>query len=356
MAAVDPDSERQPDPPVPFRAAGQTRRMPTMSDVAERAGVSRQLVSLVLRGAAGPSEASRELILAAAAELDYRPNASARLLRQNRTRLIGMLFTALNSFEVRVVERMLERAAEQGFGVVLGPLTKRRTTEVVVRQLLEQRVEALACFNPDPKAPALQRALDLMPVVWLGERAREPRADVVRTDDDTGLKLLVDHLAGLGHRDITYAGGLGGPVGPDRAVTYRAAMTDRGLAAGIDIVLGGFGEEDGADAARLLLARDRLPTAVIGCSDHSGAGLLATFARAGISVPGTISVTGYDDSDIAALSYNDLTAVRQDIDLTVDATLAAITRRLANPTTTPREVPTEASLTVRSSTGPPRPR
>ena len=196
-----------------------------------------------------------------------------------------------------------------------------------------------------------------MPVVWLGERAREPQADVVRTDDDTGLKLLVDHRAWpRGPRHHLRRWLLGFTAGPDRAVTYRAAMTYCGLAGCIFIVLGGFGEEDGADAARLLLARDRLPTAVIGCSYESGAGLLATFARAGISVPGTISVTGYDDSDIAALSYNDLTAVRQDIDLTVDATLAAITRPLANPTTTPREVPTEASLTVRSSTGPPRPR
>lgn len=123
---------------------GRPARMPTMRDVAERAGVSRQLVSLILRGASGPSEASRAHVLAVAGQLGFRPNASARLLRQDRTRLIGMLFTALNSFEVRVVERLLERAAEHGFGVVLGPVTARRDTEVVIRQLLEQRVEALA--------------------------------------------------------------------------------------------------------------------------------------------------------------------------------------------------------------------
>ncbi|WP_437773618.1 LacI family DNA-binding transcriptional regulator [Arthrobacter sp. KNU40] len=329
-------------------------RMPTMSDVAARAGVSRQLVSLVFRGVSGPSEASRELVLAAAAELDFRPNASARMLRQSRTYLIGVLFTALNSFEVRVVERLLERAAEEGYGIVLGPVTERRTTEVVISELLEHRVEALACYNPDPDSPALQRALDLMPVVWLGERSRESRADVVRTDDDAGLMLLVGHLASAGHRDIAYAGGLGGVWGPDRAATYRAAMTANGLADKIDVVEVGFGEEDGATAARELLARNRLPTAVIGCSDHCGAGLLATFRHAGVDVPGTISVTGYDDSDIASLSYNDLTSVRQDVDLTVDGTLSAITRRLTALEARPLEVATEATLIVRSTTGPAR--
>jgi DNA-binding LacI/PurR family transcriptional regulator len=225
---------------------------------------------------------------------------------------------------------------------------------VVVRQLLEHRVEALACFNPDPTSPALRQALELMPMIWLGERTAEPRADVVRTDDDTGLRLLVEHLVGLGHREIVYAGGLDGSVGRDRAAAYRSAMATCGLAERIDVVEVGFGEEDGARAAAVLLTRPELPTAVIGCSDHCGAGLIAALGRAGISVPGQVSVTGYDDSDIAATSYNDLTAVRQDVDLTVDATLSAIMRRLEDPAAPPRETATLATLTIRSSTGPVR--
>ncbi|MEN2739630.1 LacI family DNA-binding transcriptional regulator [Microbacterium sp. X-17] len=325
-----------------------------MGDVAQRAGVSRQLASLVLRGEPGPSEASRERVLAAASELDYRPNSAARLLRQPRTRLIGVMFTALNSFEARVVERLMERAEEEGFTVVLGPNTTARTTEVVIRQLLEQRVEALACFNPDPASPTFQRALDLVPVVWLGERSDELRADVVRTDDDAGLMELVGYLANLGHRRIAYAGGRGGRVGPDRAASYRAAMLSHGLSKSIDVVEVGFGEEDGAEAARELMEREALPTAVVGCSDHCGAGLLATFRAAAVAVPGKISVTGYDDSDIAALSYNSLTAVHQDVGLTVEATLAAILSRLAEPTLGPRRYATPAPVVVRASTGPAR--
>ena len=131
-------------------------------------------------------------------------------------------------------------------------------------------------------------------------------------------------------------------------------MTDAGLAAHVDQIAVGFREEDGADAARLLLARDHLPTAVIGCSDHVGAALLAVLSRAGVRVPGEVSVTGYDDSDIAALSYHDLTAVRQDADLTAAEALAVMMRRLEDPSFEPADIATPATLVVRGSTGPAR--
>ncbi|WP_029149610.1 LacI family DNA-binding transcriptional regulator [Microbacterium indicum] len=327
-------------------------RRPTMRDVAAAAGVSQQTVSLVLRGEPGPSTASRERVRRAAEEIGYRANVSARLLRRRRSRLIGMLYAAGNTFELRVVERLMERAAEAGFDVVLGPVTGVRTTEVVVSQFLEQRVEALACYNPDPASPALRSAIASMPVVWMGEHAGDPRVDAVRTDDDRGLELLVEHLVERGHTRIAYAGGSVGIVGADRARAYRAAMAARGLPTDeIDV---GFGEEDGARAARDLLARDELPTAVIGCSDHCAAGLMGTLVRAGVRIPDDVSITGYDDSDVAALSYLDITSVRQDVDLTVDAALAAILGRLADPDAAPQDRATAASLTTRSSTGPAR--
>jgi DNA-binding LacI/PurR family transcriptional regulator len=323
-----------------------------MSDVARRAGVSRQLVSLVLRDAAGPSAASREAVRAAVAELGFQANTSAQLLRQERTRLIGVMFEPRITFESRFVEHLMERATTERFGVVLGPVTPERTTDVVIRELLGHRVEALGCFNPDPSSAALRTAIDRLPVVWLGERSGEPRVDAVHSDDDAGVRLVVEHLVALGHRHIAYAGGLGGRVGPDRADAYRRAMIGSGLEGLIDQVLVGFGEEDGATAARLLLQRDELPTAVIGSSDHVGAALIAVLTRAGLRVPEDVSVTGYDDSDIAAFSYNDLTAVRQDADLNAALALETMLRRLEDPSAEPRDLATSATLTVRGSTGP----
>jgi DNA-binding LacI/PurR family transcriptional regulator len=200
-------------------------RLPTMQDIADHLGVSRQLVSLVLRDVPGPSAESKERILAAASELGYRLNASARLLRQNRTRLIGAVFGIRHPFQVRFVERLFVRAAEKGFGLALGPMTVERSTDVVVAELMEERVEALVAFNPDPASSALAEACDLVPVVWLGEWVREPEIDNVHVDEVEGLRLAIEHLVELGHRDIVYVGGLGGIVGRDRADAYRGAVT-----------------------------------------------------------------------------------------------------------------------------------
>lgn len=334
-------------------AVGTPSQLPTMGDVARHLGVSRQLVSLVMRDAPGPSASSRKRILAAADELGYRPNASARLLRQRRTRLIGAMFVLRNPFEVRFVERFVERATEEGFGVVLGAHSDERPTDVVVSDLMAQRVEALIAFNPDPASPALQDALERLPVVWLGEKSPEARADNVRVDEVTGLRFAVEHLVELGHRDIAYVGGYPGIVGRDRADAYRGAMASAGLGDRVEVISGDFGEEDGAAAAREIAARpvSERPTAILSCSDLSAVGLLAAFARAGVSVPDDVSVVGFDDSYVCALSYNDLTSVRQDVEATVEAALHTIVVRLAEPATAPHDVLTPTLLVMRGSTG-----
>lgn len=341
------------DPRANRSAKGQGR-LPTMRDIADHLGVSRQLVSLVLRDVPGPSAESRERILAAARELGYRPNASARLLRQNRTRLIGMVFSMRNPFQVRFVERLFVRAAEQGFGLALGPATVERPTDAVVAELMERRVEALVAFNPEPDSPALAEASDLVPVLWLGEWTEVPEVDNVHADEAEGLRLAIEHLIDLGHKDIAYIGGLGGRVGRDRADAYRAAMDSFDLADRIEVVPSGFSEEDGATAARGLVARDRRPTAVVCCGDQCAAGVMAVLARSRVLVPGDLSVVGFDDSFLASLSYHRLTSIHQDVEATVEATLAAVSERIDGDEGPRRVVATATRLMVRESTGPAR--
>jgi DNA-binding LacI/PurR family transcriptional regulator len=332
------------------------RRMPTMKDVAVSAGVSRQLVSMVMRGVAGPSEASRERVLAAAAALGFHTNMSARLLRQSRTKLIGLGFVATSAFQARFAERFVERAREEQFGAVLAPITTTRRTDEVITEMIGFRVEALAFFNPDPTSTALHHALDTLPVVWLGERRADERAESVHSDDDAGLRLAVDHLVTLGHRDIAYVGGLNsdGSAGPERARAYRSAMVGAGLTDRIDVLDATFDAEDAANAARALLNRDRLPTAIIACSDTSAVAVMTVLRNAGVSVPGEVSIIGYDDSAVAALSFHALTSVTQDVDLSVDATLAAIIGRLEDPSRSPSNTLITASLVTRHTTAPPR--
>lgn len=331
-------------------------RRPTMRDVAESIGVSRQLVSLVMRDAPGPSARSRARVLQAADALGYRRNVSAQLLRQRRTHLLGVLFSLRNPFEVRFVEELEERAAGAGFGLVLGAHGPGRPTDPIIARFTEQRVEGVLAFNPDPRQPAFEDALRHVPVVWLGERAGVDTADNVRVDELSGLRLAVQHLRTLGHEAIAYVGGGGGTVGRDRADAYRTVMRDEGLLEHTEVIDAGFSEEDGADAARSILGRsvrDR-PTAVVCCGDLNATGLLAVLARADVVVPGDLSVVGFDDSYVAALSYHRLTSIRQDVEQTVDAALTSVLRRLSDSSARPQEVLTPTTLVTRASTGPAR--
>lgn len=323
-----------------------------MADVARLAGVSRPLVSMVMRDKPGPSQESKDRILAAARELGYRPNASARLLRKNRTGLIGAIFWMGSPFQVRVVQQLFTKATELGYGIALGPTSADRPTESVVAQLIEERVEALVAFNLDPASPAFQEATRRIPTVLLGEWDDSRSSDNVHVDEDEGLRLVVEHLTSLGHRDIAYVGGEGGKLGRDRAKSYERAMHAAGLADRIDVIATGFFEEDGAAAAHEYLRRDRRPTALVCGGDLTAVGLLAVLVRAGVSVPEDVSIVGFDDSYIAGLSYNQLTTVHQDVDETVDATLAAILARLEDFDRPASVIATSATLVVRATTGP----
>ncbi|GAA1973942.1 LacI family DNA-binding transcriptional regulator [Microbacterium pumilum] len=323
-----------------------------MQDVADHVGVSRQLVSLVLRDVPGPSPAARERILAAAAQLGYRANASARLLRQKRTRLIGAVYAMRNPFESQLVEQLFARAAGRDFGVVLGPVTAGRTVEQVIDELMEQRVEAVVGFGPPEWNAYVERIGATVPTVWLGGPAPEPH-DNVHIDDDEGMRVAVAHLRSLGHEHIAHVRGEGS-AGEARAEGYRLAMRLSGLADGIDVVGAGWGEEDGAAAARGFLARPALPTAVICGGDQSAAGLVAVFTAEGVAIPGDVSVVGWDDSYVARLSYHRFTSVRQDLDATADAALDAVLHRMADPSSPRVLILTPARLIERSSTGPVR--
>jgi len=325
-----------------------------MHDVAVRAGVSRQLVSLVMRNRPGPSDASREKVTQVAAELGFHPHASARLLRQNRTMLIGVCFVMQNAFQNDCVEQLFPSLRRHGFHLALGPVTRDRNTEHVIAELMEQRVEALVAFNPDPASAALAAAVERIPVVWLGERDPVGRCDNVHVDEQQGLEQVITHLVELGHRRISYAGGEQGVAGPDRAAAYVSAMRAAGLGDQVDVLLGGFDDADGARAAAAVLGRPGpRPTALVCCSDQSAAAAVTTFARHGLSVPDDISVVGFDDGRVAALPHHDLTSVRQDVSANVDATTEILLARLAGDASARRVLRTPTSLTLRSSVAAP---
>ncbi|WP_415856298.1 LacI family DNA-binding transcriptional regulator [Sinomonas sp. G460-2] len=326
----------------------------TLADVAAEAGVSRALVSIVMRNAPGASDATRERVLAAAASLGYRPDARARLLRSSRSHLLGVVFALDGAFHAEIVEALYPAASKSGFDIVLSARGPRRSEGEALQSLLDLNVEAILVLAPESEDTEL---LDLpVPAVSVLQPQYRPRLASVATDEAAGIGLAIEHLRRLGHRRIAHVDG-GSAVGSDaRAGAFDRLLNEAGETP--ILIRGGPTETDGMTAARPLAALVETPppgraplTAVVAFNDVLAVGLMHGLRERGIRIPEDLSIVGYDDSRLAALAHVQLTSVRQDPDALAAAAVGAAAAALDGQVTHSLVPP---SLTVRSSTAPPR--
>jgi DNA-binding LacI/PurR family transcriptional regulator len=327
-----------------------------MADIAADLGVSRQLVSLVLRDQPGASPETRARVKDAARRLGYSPHVGARVLRQSSSKQLGVVFAPAHATEPDIVQAIYPAAAAHGLQVVLSAATTIRDSMQAVEELIGYRCAALIVIGSDlgqVELRALARRASV-PVVAVGAGRRNRTHDVVRSAGDEGTSLCVGHLVELGHSRIAYVDGSSMPPASVRLKGYLRGMGGRSLEPDVIELAGDYTEECGARAARLLLDRGPLPTAVVMGNDQAAVGLILTLARAGVSVPQDVSVTGFDDSRFAGLSAVDLTTVRQDPEELGRRAVEAALRMVADPTAGPTEAVTSVRLVVRSSTTHPR--
>jgi DNA-binding LacI/PurR family transcriptional regulator len=193
-----------------------------------------------------------------------------------------------------------------------------------------------------------------VPLVSVGYGELNEVYDVVRSAGDEGIEAIVRHVVNLGHRRAAYVNCVAMPPASLRLAGYLRAMGDAGLQPDVIGVDGpDYTEEAGAEAGRMLLRRPALPTAVVACNDQVAVGLLQVLARAGVTVPGEVSLTGFDDSRFASLSSVDLTTVRQDPMEMGSAALGAVVRRIGKPSAKPALHVVRPRLVIRGSTSPP---
>jgi len=327
-------------------------RAPTMADIAAHLGVSRQLVSLVLRDLPGASDATRRRVWDAAHELGYRPHAGARALRRSRSSDLGVVFSPVHATEPEIVEAMYDAAGAQGYHVILAALTSNRSLGEAVDELLGHRCAAIVVMGAELSHRDLSAIVRRtpVPVVTVGGGNRNAAYDVVRSSGDRGIAAAVEHLVSLGHQRVCFVNSSTMLPGPLRLQGYRKAMARHGLEPDTVTWVGGYDEEAGAAAGRTLLQRPLLPTAVVAGNDQIAFGLLQVMLRAGVRVPEDLSLTGFDDIRVARLPGVELTTVRQDPALMGAAAVEIAVRRLDDPAQSPtvRVVPTK--LVVRAST------
>jgi DNA-binding LacI/PurR family transcriptional regulator len=285
----------------------------TMDDVAREAGVSRALVSLVMRESTKVSEERRRRVREAALKLGYRPNAIARNLASRTTNTVGVLLNDLhNPFFAEIAEGIETEASELGQRLLIITGGRKKQRELAMLEaLLEYRTDGLILVSPGLPGPQILAAVGSLPCVVVGRRVRGAPVDCVLSDESVGAHLAVEHLVGLGHSRIVHVDGGDGAGAAPRRAGYLTAMADNGLASLARVVPGEFREGAGARAAARLLREGTLPSAVIAANDLVALGLIDRLEEDGVRIPQDVSVIGYDNTFVAALAHIQLTTVNQ---------------------------------------------
>ena len=336
-------------------------RRPTIRDVAERAGVSKSLVSLVMRGEPMVREDKRCRVRHAADELGYRRNLAAHSLSDVRSRTVGVLVADLrNPLLVNIVEQAGQVIEEEGLSTLLisavmpgRPTSRPRIDGRAIEALKDLRVEAILGVGSVPDRTALAQVLGDMPVVVAAAGAGGPRADVVRNDDHLGMRLVVDYLVAGGHTAVAHLGGMGGAVAEERVAGYRAAMARHGLESEIVVADSDLTEDAGYRGAARLLRGGRPVTAIAAVNDLAAVGAMSAVADAGLRVPGDVAVTGYDDTFVAAIRQVSLTSVNPDSSGIGSLAAQCVLRRIEEPGRPGQEHLLPPRLVTRYSSGAP---
>ena len=342
-------------------AAGQPRGRPTMEDVAERADVSRALVSLVINGSPKVSEQKRRRVLEAARALGYRPNLMARSLAQQRTRIIGVLVNDLrNPFFAEVVEGVETAAESDEFGIVVLNGRRDRGRELAaVETLVQLQVEGLALVGTQLDRDDLAEVADIVPTVMVASdlvgSLDHPGVDAIVTDGRRGAELVVEHLVALGHKRILHIDGADNASAAERRQGYLRGMEAAGLGGQADVRTGGDDEAAAFAVIDEILAEPDAPTAIFAFNDLLAAGVLDRLDDAGVPVPAHVSLVGFDNTFIAALHHLALTTVNQPRLTMGEMAVAALLERLNDSRDEPVRHTLEPELVVRGTTGPPPP-
>ena len=286
-------------------------------DIAKRAKVSPSTVSRALEDHPYIKAETKKRIQELAKEMDYVPSTVAKSLAANKTWTIGMVLAAISDpFMGRVVEGMERVAVEAGFNVFISTSQNDRQQEIAAIKMLQKRrvdgiiVIASHLFDQYPQFFGRSK----VPIVIINEQKPGETMHFVTVDDVHAAQLAVEHVLALGHCRIGYVGVTNRPKSNQyRLKGYQDALEAAGIASDPALIFTSNTIEDhakrGEASLEPLLAAGA--TAVFCFNDTTAMGLLAACYKRGVSVPGDLSIVGFDDIDMAAYTMPPLTTIRQ---------------------------------------------
>jgi LacI family transcriptional regulator len=300
------------------QAEGESQgRRPTIADVARSLGISKATVSRALNARGGVDPATRERVLASAAQLGYVASSTARALSHGRSNCLGLLVPSLTwPWMLEVVRGVADVVERSVYSLMLyttarGPDSERAFVSQVIPS---GGIDGVILVVPDGMLPYVGRlAARGLPVVVIDDRGQHPEFPAVATTNRDGGHAATRHLVDSGRRRITM---INGPVeygcNRERLDGYRQALGEAGIGFEPDLVeIGDFTEEGGARAAARLLASGRAFDAVFAANDLMAMGAMRRLREAGRRVPDDVAIVGFDDIPAASQTHPPLTTVRQ---------------------------------------------
>ena len=290
--------------------------MPTVKDVARRAGVSPATVSNVINRKGNVSPALVESVTRAIEELGYRPNVLARGLRVSRTYTVGLVISdMLNPYFSEIAAGVERVCSGRGYTVLFCTTGDDKYAEAKHVQVLRDRqVDGIIVASTGAGNEVIEKLVaDGYPVVLINRRLDGVEADSVVSDNVGGALQVMDYLVSLGHRRIAFVAGARDSLpSRERLDGYLRGLAKAGIMVDNDIIRYGYLKYSGGyEAAKYLLALPDRPTAIFAANDMMAIGVMDAVLEAGLTIPQDISLVGFDDTMLSSLKRINLTTVRQ---------------------------------------------
>jgi DNA-binding LacI/PurR family transcriptional regulator len=346
------------------RTRKQRANVPARMDIrtiARLANVSIATVSRTINRVATVNPEISKQVWKVIEEVNYFPNTQARALVSGRTWILGLIVSEItNPFFPELIQGFEDVAVEHGYEILVSSTNydSKRMSQCI-RRMLERNVDGVAIMTFGIEEPLLdQLAQRNVPLVFVDVGPDRPGVSLLKVDYHHGIQQGVEHLAGLGHKNIAF---IPGPArlhsAQSRLKAFQSAMDRCGITPDPKLIFeGDHTLEGGVTATKRLLAMEKVPTAVMCSNDMTAIGVLHTMYRAGLRVPDDLSVIGFDNIHFAEVTIPPLTTVEMSrLDIAraaVSALRAQVETTEGAPVKTDYQIRTQ--LVVRESTGAPR--
>ncbi|MBN1562939.1 MAG: LacI family DNA-binding transcriptional regulator [Anaerolineae bacterium] len=335
--------------------------MPTIKDVAAKASVSIKTVSRVINDEPGVADSTRQRVNDAIQQLEYVPNLSAQRLKRGKSELFALLLPRVESpYAIKLFSCILREAQKRNYSILTLPNRSGKepaNTEQIARVVKNHRVDGLIVAPPGADNLVLMNFLKLnhVPYVTINPNLLNEHPFSVESTDDIGANEATRYLISLGHKRIAHIACMKTErFSHERQKGYLRALVDVGLAASPLLILQGDNSiESGYTAAQELLNSAEPPTAIFAGNDEMAVGVILAALHLGVTIPGELSVIGFDDTPISNQIFPRLTTIAQSIPEIARVSVENLLELIDDNTDLPQFVQIPTRLVLRDSCGVP---